>query len=227
MRSLFELPNMESMEAEWEWLRRDEGAKAREMFSESFWKMFPEGHNTSLRAFVQNRGTGRYSGLLFPERLMFRLLHEIHPDVFEFLFTYGRDYTPQVWGTPPKGDPMKGACFINARVLTKIDVAGVNGATDQNEPIVYVEGVAFGSVVRPMLHAWNTHGLQGAAAVDWTHYPVCEWSRYFGIPFTASEVEDICRMRQPGWVGPLFHRSSFTTRMRDRMTEILQEREWV
>ena len=128
-----------------------------------------------------------------------------------------------MWKFGPE-EPKEGSCFENAWLLAQVDALEAIAATGKSKSVVYVEGIVFGSLVRPMLHAWNTCGLQGEEAIDWTQYPVCEWSRYIGIPFTVSEVEAIYQVCRPGLLGSLFHTSVFNKRMGDCITELLEKR---
>jgi hypothetical protein len=75
---------------------------------------------------------------------------------------------------------------------------GVNRNVAQDEEeIVYVEGVVIGVLAQPMLHAWNAAGLSSTTARDWTQYLGSQWSRYIGIPVTQKEYWDMCTILHP------------------------------
>lgn len=140
-------------------------------------------------------------------------MEDVHPEAFEILLTYGRDYTPHLWGKAPlnlKPD----RCYENSWVIAQV-----------HKQLIYVEGIVAGAVIKPMLHAWNAVGLEGRAAMDFTQYTVSRWSRYLGIPFSIEEHEELCRLN--GLIdktGPLFHKKYFTAQTKARLILILGKR---
>lgn len=138
----------------------------------------------------------------------------VHPDAMDVLLKYGKDYSPVYWRTPPP-EPKPRSCFLNAWILSN----------SNNYSYVYVEGIAMGPVVPPMLHAWNTMRLRSTRAVDWTHYPITRWSRYLGIPLTKEEYAKLSRSSPlKGGIQLLFHKDHFTEKVRDTLIEILENR---
>jgi len=79
----------------------------------------------------------------------------------------------------PDAQPTFGACYGNAWALMR------------NTDVAYVEGIAVGALVRPMLHAWNCATLDSCRAVDWSHYAGSHWTRYIGVAFTRSEYDEL------------------------------------
>jgi hypothetical protein len=63
-----------------------------------------------------------------------------------------------------------------------------------------VEGVAVGSLVRPMIHAWATPTEASpdfGLAIDWTFFSSSQWNKYFGIPFTHDEYRRLTKFAHP------------------------------
>jgi hypothetical protein len=89
----------------------------------------------------------------------------------------------------------------------------------------YVEGIAVGVYVRPMLHAWNSVGLNSRCAIDWTHFAACPWSRYLGIALTEEENAELRSLTMLGKsVHLIMHRDYFTPEAKKRLIEILENR---
>jgi hypothetical protein len=152
-----------------------------------------------------------------------KLLNSIHPAALELFLKYGVDYAPYEWTTVPY-DPKPSRCFENAWVLARIAMGNNRTWSAIPIPILYVEGLAYGSVVRPMLHAWNTQAFDSCTAIDWTHYSVCQWSRYLGIPLTLDEYFSVCRLKNLDVGCSIFHKDHLTDQMINRLVTILEVR---
>jgi hypothetical protein len=113
---------------------------------------------------------------------------------------YGIDYKPDITRVPKfrefERKPIIGGCFSNSWSFMEAVNDGAKEA-GQESRLVYVEGMAWGFMADPMLHAWNSYGLSDTRAVDWTMYVGCEWSRYLGIPFTQEEHTELRSMIYP------------------------------
>lgn len=210
----------------WNRLSGKKGATERRKAARRFNKAFPKGHHTSLRRLV--RGCADYVAQDKPlgGAWWWDALPDIHPDAFEILHKYGKDYRPRRWAKPPPfGEPKRAACFLNATILAHVDRSYCEKQKLRRPPMEYVEGVAMGVYVRPMLHAWNGIGLHSREAIDWTHYAACRWTRYIGIPFTHEEHAELRALTPLGRsVHLMMHKKYFTPAARDRMIEILEAR---
>ncbi|HUX35988.1 MAG TPA: hypothetical protein VMV71_03070 [Candidatus Paceibacterota bacterium] len=210
--------------AEWEYLQSKRSSHFRGTLTKRFNKFFPNGHKTSIRPLVEEIAKHVLSGEIFSDSAIFQHMNDIHPEAFEVITKYGKDYTPLIWDRALP-EPDDGCCFGNAWQLADSIRKKPGQERDAHEPSVYVEGIAFGSVVRPMLHAWNAHSLNGEIAIDWTHYTVCRWSRYLGIPITLEEHAELRHLTPLGKnVNLLFHKKYFTPQAKIRLVSILEER---
>ncbi|KKW43934.1 MAG: hypothetical protein UY97_C0001G0040 [Parcubacteria group bacterium GW2011_GWB1_57_6] len=206
---------------DWKWLMSAQGKNFRNLLSRRFARKFPLGHDTSLRAFIEQVAGRRARGEQFTGYL--KILNSVHPAGLRLLLEYGVDYVPYEWTTVPF-EPRPRHCFENAWLLAHLAMENDRVWAAIPPPILYVEGLAYGSIVRPMLHAWNTQGFGSRTAVDWTHYSVCPWSRYLGIPFTLDEYWSICRLRNLEEGCAIFHKDHLTERMIDRIASIIDAR---
>lgn len=210
-----------SQRDDWEWLKSPKGEAFRDLLSQRFEKKFPTRHQTSLRPFVRQIAIQRARGEHFIGAL--RLLNDVHPAALKLLLEYGENYSPYEWTSMPL-EPKPNHCFSNAWVLAHIAMEGSQTWQAIPSANLYVEGLAYGSVVRPMLHAWNTEGFDSRVAIDWTHYSVCRWSRYLGIPFTLDEYWSICRLRSLEMGCSIFHKENLSDGMIDRLVSVLDAR---
>jgi len=181
----------------WEAVSGPSKRSYRRYLSRAFKKYFPEGHETSIRPRVE-ACTLPAVRKEFKENDFFRSLQKVHHRAFGLIARYGVDYIPRVRrGRPPYGEPRPRACFLNARLLLEM-VSREQGRAREGSwkkkipPMVYVEGITQGPLVWPMLHAWNTFGLDGTIAFDWTFYSGARWTRYIGVPFTKEEYDRAC-----------------------------------
>jgi hypothetical protein len=215
-------PDVEGVE--WEYLHSMRSLLFRRRLKRTFKKFFPKGHRTSLRPLVTEIAQSLRDGETFSSEHPYRHMNDVHVDALEMIVKYGMDYTPLIWKQVlPR--PEKGGCFWNSWLLAKglEDMSKENGG--KGGPFMIVEGIVFGSVVRPMGHAWNAQGLRGNIAIDWTHYTVCQWSRYLGIPMTLAEHEELRHLTSLGSnVRLLFHKKYFAPHARDRLISILEAR---
>lgn len=213
MSSFYDKPSCKTQKQHWEYLQSKKSSHFRGSLTRRFNVIFPRGHRTSIRPIV--RAYARYicKGKTFPENSIHKLMGDIHPEAFEILLTYGKDYIPHLWGkAPPSLRPDR--CYANSWVLAQV-----------HEQLIYVEGIVVGVVIKPMLHAWNAVGLEGRAAMDFTQYSVSRWSRYLGIPFSLEEHAELCRLNGlPDSMAPLFHKRYFTAQAKARLISILEKR---
>ncbi len=176
----------ESETAVWETVTREQLLHHKRLFH----KLFPLGHQESIRSLIQNLRNPSFRGLLMAENWG-AYIGDIHPRAFDLLAKYGQDYHPHVWKRPLDSS-LDRKCYINSWAMVENDYRHRNRHTSKVvEPIVYVEGVAFGVRVYPMLHGWNARNLASRRAYDTTHHAVCRWTRYLGIPFTRDEYRKI------------------------------------
>jgi len=167
----------------------------------------------SLRLFVQNAvDTYSYLGGSY--------LTAMTPEALAFIAQHGQDYTPQEF-SKKMPEPRPRRCHVNAWEWMRV----------ANQPVpkcklVYVEGVAYGVYVPPMLHAWNARGLQTVEARDWTFYSRTKWIKYFGIPFTQEEYSRCCRIlgRRPDPYPQLLFEGDNFKRLAPTLTRILTHR---
>jgi hypothetical protein len=179
-----------------------------------FKKIFPRGHDTSIRSFViRCMDESRRTTLTRMPNGMY--LPQFHPEAFEYIARYGVDYTPRRWRHPSDA-AREGECFANAWCL--MEIGHRRGIL--TEQLLYVEGVAIGLYVVPMLHAWNALAPAGTIAADSTFYAVASWTRYLGVPFTREEYEEICGNR----VISLFDVGLFP-HVREKVAAVLARRE--
>jgi hypothetical protein len=180
-------------------------AYKRRRWDRTFKRLFPKGHNTSLRPSVRRWAKPKVQLCFFRRRHM-KNLCQLHPRAFKLIAQYGIDYKPMRWREPP-GDPRPRQCFWNSwqlvRTWHKLTDEGREGLLDG--PPQYVEGIVIGVLTSPMLHAWNAYGLGSKDALDFTCYAGSDWNRYLGIPFTREEYQALCGNRTVS----LFHRKCF------------------
>ncbi len=166
-----------------------------------------------------------------PESSMGGLL-DIHPEAFRFLRRWGRIYQNHEWKKPPLwGEPVRKKCFLNSASLAERQRRhfkkrkNLVRSVRHLRQLVYVEGVVYGPLVNPMLHAWNVQGINGRVAIDWTFYAFNHVVRYFGIPFSIEEHQRLCKVSSRNTKAmTFFHRKYFTPRMRTEMIKILLAR---
>ncbi|MDB5194951.1 MAG: hypothetical protein JWO84_135 [Parcubacteria group bacterium] len=159
-----------------------------------FEKMFSQGHRTSLRELAAEAAKLRHTGETF-RKTPGHLVGKIHPAALDLLVEFGVDYYPRPWKKSKpqewKLQPTNGGCAADAQLMLRIHNKG------SSKPLMYIEGLAVGPDVPPMLHAWNTRGLLSRKAYDWNHYSSAQWSRYLGIAFRAEELEHLQRLIDP------------------------------
>jgi hypothetical protein len=212
----------------WESVRGPHNAKVRRELNRYFWRLFPHGHQESIRRVVADFSTSAAQADFGKDEFS-QYLSDIHPEAFILIASHGVDYSPRLSRKPPLyGEPESGACFVNAWKLmygANVNLARSRRDRKDKTPFVYVEGIALGVTAFPMLHAWNARGLEGRKAIDWTFYAVCQWIRYLGIPFTQEEHEELCRLIQPGEfrINLLFRRNVFPI-VRPALLKLLDKR---
>lgn len=150
-----------------------------------FRKLFPEGHQASIRSWIEEEFAKLDAGEEVAH--VFRDLKSIHPRARSLLLKHGKDYRPSSFlkDSPhlDEEQPKERKCFQNAAVL----MGYANQKRPANmRPITYVEGVVAGATSRAIFHAWNGFGFAGKGA-DWSYYAESHWNRYFGVPFTQTE----------------------------------------
>ncbi len=190
---------------------------------EDFAAMFPGGHDYSLRDMALASYDPEFLKKL-DERRPGHSLRDIHPEALQLLVAYGTDYSPYLFGVEAyneKLQPVMGACFQNAHFL----MCDRNRVRESERHFMYVEGIAYGVMVQPILHAWNTTKSSPDKAVDWTLYPSTKWLRHYGIAFTAEEFKHIHRVSNAseGRVS-LLHQDRFEF-IEKGLREVLSERE--
>jgi hypothetical protein len=227
-------PKFNSERSFWRSLRssnRRSAARRRDL-TRGFRKLFPKGHRTSLREFVEMCALGVQKNL-FGKRYQryrghFAFLSQIHPDAFSIIEKYGSDYVGGKWKKPPPmGEPRWKGCFVNAWKWAHGYAILLERHPERKDrtPMVYVEGIVHGSVVKPMLHAWNALGLNGATAMDWTFYAGSHWIRYRGIPLTIEEQKELLALTPVGThIQLLFKKGVFTPKAKRRLIQILEKR---
>ncbi len=183
------MPGMNSFathEKAWDYLYgpNGKGPEATTWFHDKF----PDGHATSIRPLAEHllRETKADRPLIVEEGKC-----TFHEGALELMLAYGIDYAPyvdkiQMMHEMPR-KPEIGSCFANSWLFME----AINSAEKSDKRLVYVEGVAVGYLASTMLHAWNSFGLQDTRAIDWSMYPACPWNRYFGVPFTETEHEEL------------------------------------
>ncbi|MGE5540785.1 MAG: hypothetical protein ACM3TU_00655 [Bacillota bacterium] len=169
-----------SYEEAWEFIYGPEGIAPKA--SEWFARQFPDGHNTSLRPLVED--VLQQLPDFGPNLPRGGTDCELHPRALKLIARYGQDYKPDLEQArhfhTQELKPHPGQCFTNSwRLMRAMNKGGMG--------LVYVEGLAFGYLIEPMLHAWVSYGLDDEMAVDWSQYPGCPWNRYLGIAITEEE----------------------------------------
>lgn len=168
-------------------------------YEDYFKELFPEGHKESLQGLAYLYSTP--NGKCIPGTPSWSL-RSFHPDAFKLLAEYGQDFKPQGWvKPPPMGEPRSTGCFVNSwqfmQAHNKWREQQPLKARRNTKKMVYVEGIAYGAAVSPMLHAWNALGLRDKWCIDWSHYAACNWTRYFGIPLTSEEYHKALDLVHP------------------------------
>jgi hypothetical protein len=228
-------PKYNSERSHWRALRsnnRRSRARRRAM-ARKFKLIFPRGHRTSLKDFVERCGhsaeAGKFGSRFRRYSSYFAALSDIHPDAFAILVKYGTDYFGSRWRTPPvMGEPSRKECYLNARKWAdRYNLSLVRHPERKDRRLmVYVEGMVHGPNVRPMLHSWNAQGLRGTVAMDWTFYSCSQWIRYRGIPLTLEEQSELLALTPvgKGGVNLLFQKKIFTPGAKRRLIRILERR---
>jgi hypothetical protein len=197
----------------------------RRMFQKMFLRLFPEGHEDSIRKFVAWAATLEGQSAL-KKNWQMRFLRSTHPRALQLVAKYGVDYRPIIWRKPPAIEPMPKACYANAWGLMNYpNTIGNIGLTEKVPPFVYVEGIIDGPLLGSMLHAWNANSIEENQAIDWTFYACCQWTRYLGIPLTLEEHQKASKLvhpRQPKIL--LFLRNSTFPRVEEYLNDILAAR---
>lgn len=171
----------------WRLLQGDTKAAAyrRRQADRYFARLHPEGHAESIRFIAQAGAKNPEHPLITSDKTFLEL---IHPAAFRLIARYGVDYVPvlmeHAFANPLQ--PIIGRCFWNATLLS----LSWNEHRREEGTMLYVEGIAAGVHVPPMLHAWNALG-ETKEALDWSYYASAPWTRYIGVPFTPEEHEEI------------------------------------
>jgi hypothetical protein len=222
---MFDVPNDEELRgAEYKiWLQLygegSECQKTRVEVDTAFKGLFPGRHDESCKPIFEELATDAAEGK--PFEFPFHRIDNVHPRAWDMILKHGRDYKPSCTAhrvfAAEKRQPAETYCSLNSYEFIQ--------TVRQDKPqarLAYVEGFVFGPIVYPMLHAWNGIGFSGRC-VDWTFYSAARWSRYFGIPFTCEEYEEIMRRANPGrtMITMLFRQDCFE-RNEDILLEILQ-----
>lgn len=160
-------------------------------------------------------------------------LESVHPSAWRFLALHGIDYRQYSWPNPPSiGEPQRKKCFLNAMVLAYLHSdtrkqkkgerkLGIMG----RHTLYHVQGIAFGSLVKPMLHGWNAFGVRRPRAVDWTFYAANKWTHYVGVPLTYEEMVEVAKTKHPATrLISLFDKESFDLKVRVALARVLQKR---
>lgn len=212
--------HFESSREAWDVFRGTQGRERRRALLKEFRSMFPEGHRTSIRDIATSSRQEEFQNKIHSfEQLEY--LRNIHLDAFAMLAEYGTDYTPRFWHRHPGIEPKPSACHLNA--MTAVYAYKIEGQEESS--CVYVEGVAFGPGVPPMLHAWNARNTSTSIASDWTFYPLSHLVRYLGIPLTFREYRTAIRLIHPEnpQILLLFTRENFP-RVKQYLLEVLHGR---
>ena len=194
--------------------------EARKAVRVFFKALNEDGHKTSIRSLVEDLAETGRAAKEFIEP--FTCLNDVHPKAWDVILTYGRDYEPlSLWKRGMHRDqrqPKSKSCFLNAYEQMK----GVH-LVQPSSKVTYVEGFAVGPAVSPMLHAWNGAGFS-RRALDWSFYATTHWTRYFGIPFTLAEYEQICERVNPQkpMIQMLFRKDKFE-KTEEFILEVLQK----
>lgn len=92
------------------------------------------------------------------------------------------------------------------------------------KPLDYVEGIAVGPIVDPMLHAWNFFH-DGRGMMDWTFYAGAHWTYYLGVAVSYEEYRALCACVYPGCqVMSIFSADTYSIKIRIALWKILQRR---
>ena len=180
-----------------------EGGRA-EAAARWFESQFSDGHATSIRPLLERIrelvseeyfDMAKRRAMEIPEGAIPEC--NFHPRALDLLLVHGMDYAPDIErcrNFKTLGfDPLIGQCFGNSWSLMR----AVNNRDPDSAHLAYVEGLVYGYCTKPVLHAWNSFGISGTRALDWSHYVGCEWSRYFGICISEHEHESLRRIVFP------------------------------
>lgn len=196
---MFDVPNDQELREEERksWLRLYgddvECRKTRVVADKAFKEMFPDRHCQSVKSLFEDLAGEATTGKDF--EFPFHRIDNVHPRAWDLILKHGRDYIPsctahRVYAAEAR-QPAHRYCFLNSYEMIK--------TVQRHRPtarIAYVEGFVVSPMVYPMLHAWNGVGFS-KRCVDWTFYSSARWSRYFGIPFTCGEYEEIMQRANP------------------------------
>jgi len=181
----------------------EEAKQVRRDTRRAFRDLFPNGHNESVRGFVGAVAEQAEKGADLKKAISTAHLAQVHPRALRLIADHGIDYRPFSWRKfrpeTKEVQPRSRGCFLNAHYMMRIS----REARAPRWQWVYVEGIALGPLVFPMLHAWNAVGVGGSVARDWTFYSGTRWTRYLGIPLTAEEHEKCRHLAHPR--KPMFH----------------------
>jgi hypothetical protein len=181
----------------------EEAKQIRRETRRAFRNFFPNGHDESIRAFVASVASMAERGAELKKEVSTAHLAKVHPRALRFIAKHGIDYRPFSWRKLKpetlKIQPISRGCHLNSHYMMRIHCE----IRSPRSHWVYVEGVALGPIVFPMLHAWNAVGIRGTVARDWTFYSGTQWTRYLGIPLTSEEHEKCRRLAHPR--KPMYH----------------------
>lgn len=151
----------------------------------------------SFREWVLKWAEIARGGESFPKRT-YGYLNQVHPEAFQMIGRYGIEYAPMLWNEPPVwGEPKPRSCYGNAFELMR-SINHANKRLRKPTRLLYVEGIAWGAAVNPMLHAWNANRMEnGQYAFDWTFYATTGWALYLGIPLTEPEYARARKIAYP------------------------------
>ena len=198
----------------WEDLRTPHAYETRAEIRKEFQSLFPHQHKTSLRSFISYLTDKKVLADVVSHQKG-ELLSDVHSDSLPIIEKYGVSYRPWCFHEPPALEPKPYGCFENAYKLMSVGN-------------LYVEGIIFGAVCKPMLHAWNVSPNRPRTAIDWTFYSGAHWIRYFGISLTKAEYTTLVANAFPELgdkrkVTTLFHVRDFE-RIKPHLVKLLERR---
>lgn len=213
-----------SYEAAWDYVygSNEFSAKADAWFLERF----PEGHDSSIRPLA-----ARMHEILKERGYEYKATSgtecNFHIRALELLIAHGVDYKPDLSKVQEfrefERQPGMGQCFSNSWTLME----GVNSRATGVKRLTYVEGLVWGYLTDPVLHAWNSYGVTDSRSLDWSHYIGCQWNRYLGISFTQEEQAELQALVFPNEpLRPIsFFDGKFFPLVENRLLELLANRE--
>ena len=211
----------------WEYLLGHNGWRLEKRRDEVIAELFPNYHDYSLRDFLA-KFLDEEKARKMPHVIKshdYSDLFRLHPRAIHLLLVYGKHYIPKRFNSPMP-EPENDGCFRNS--LQMMMSSHVNG--NDSEKLFYVEGVAVGPLIRPMLHAWNSPvdrrwGIN--VAIDWTLFSFAHWNKYFGVALTFDEFNGMAKILHPESDElcslPLLNRKNFPL-IEGRMIEVLEAR---